>query len=130
MFDFSISELEMTLANKEYSIQLPVGCTFIKIQSRDGGAFKLATKQGVVAETNPGFWSNKASVANGENSPIFILENFKLTKIKMLYVAAITKRILEITMGFSPPEVQRVRVPLLESPKIKVSRPRNKRRRI
>jgi len=74
-----IKVLEIKSANKEYPYQLPKGCKRFKIQCRDGTALRIATEKDVVATpSSEQYWTMKAGVASGENSPIWSEDNLDI----------------------------------------------------
>ena len=99
---FRITQLVFVTANKEYTHQLAKGCKRFKIQCRDGTAVRVATATDIVKDSNPGYWTLKATVASGENSQIWQEDNLDIQDENMLiyFACGTAAKVLEIIEGF------------------------------
>ena len=97
-----ITELVMTTADKEYTHQLTQGCKRFKIQCRDGTAVRIATKEDIVKNSNPGYWTLQAKVTNGALGQVWIEDNLDIRDENMLlyFACAGSAKVLEIIEGF------------------------------
>ena len=97
-----IANISIQDADTEVSWAFPKGVQWFTLQSRDGAAIRLATESGLVASSQPPYFTVKTDNAWDEKQ---LRVNIR-QGLKLFFACAAAGKVIEVIMGVYDPEAE------------------------